>query len=158
MPAGGTTLFEPGMTFVLHCIHCLDLSFPYKTACKKGFDLLQYLYCTGQSRRLTKDGGDCVIHIQIIALYDAAVRLLRRLRFSVDVFYSKSSIKRLCGWTSSLVQTYRHLIGPPCMRQKATRSKASGAIVEYMVAIAKAWPRHAEQLTFTLLVVAVTLP
>ena len=44
------------------------------------------------------------------------------------------------------------------MRQKATRSKASGAIVEYMVAIARAWPRHAEQSTFTLLVVAVTLP
>ena len=71
--------------------------------------------------------------------------------------YCKSSIKRLCGWTSSLVQTYRHLIGPTCMRQKATRSEASGAIVEYMGAIARAWPRHAEQSTFTLLVVAVTL-
>ena len=44
------------------------------------------------------------------------------------------------------------------MRQKATRSKASGAIVEYMGAIARAWPRRAEQSTFTLLVVAVTLP
>jgi hypothetical protein len=44
------------------------------------------------------------------------------------------------------------------MRQKATRSEASGAIVEYMGAIAGAWPRHEEQSTFTPLVEAVTLP
>ena len=44
------------------------------------------------------------------------------------------------------------------MRQKATRSEASGAIVEYMGAIVRAWPRHAEQSTFTPLVEAVTLP
>ena len=49
--------------------------------------------------------------------------------------YCKSSIKRLRGWACSHAQTCRHLIGPPCMRQKATRSKASGAIVEYMVAL-----------------------
>ena len=30
-----------------------------------------------------------------------------------DNIYCKSSIKRLYVWTSSLVQTYRHLIGPP---------------------------------------------
>ena len=41
------------------------------------------------------------------------------------------------------------------MRQKATRSEASGAIVEYMGAIAGAWPRHAEQSTFTPLMEAV---
>ena len=50
------------------------------------------------------------------------------------------------------------MIGPTCMRQKATRSEASGAIVEYMGAIAGAWPRHEEQSTFTPLVEAVTLP
>jgi hypothetical protein len=44
------------------------------------------------------------------------------------------------------------------MRQKATRSEASGAIVEYMGAIAGAWPRYAEQSTFTSLMEAVTLP
>lgn len=75
-----------------HACYCktvndILVTFEYKTACKIGFDLLQYLYCTGQSRRLVENGGDCVTYIQIIALFYAAVEIFRKLRFSVDVFY-----------------------------------------------------------------------
>ena len=55
--------------------------------------------------------------------------------------YCKSSIKRLRGWACSHAQTCRHLIGPTCMRQKATRRKASGAIVECMGAIVRVRPK-----------------